>query len=148
MRLTLAAVHILALGIGLGAVWSRSRSLRARLDTEGLRRVFAADAWWAVAAVLWLTTGLARLLLGTEKATSYYMTNSLFHAKMGLFVLIVLLEIWPMMTLIRWRRERARSGTVGTAAASRLAMISMVQALLVLATVFVAVALARGYGMG
>lgn len=146
MRLTLAAVHILALGIGLGAVWSRSRSLRARLDTEGLRRVFAADAWWAVAAVLWLTTGLARLLLGTEKATSYYMTNSLFHAKMGLFVLIVLLEIWPMMTLIRWRRERARSGNVGTAAASRLATISMVQALLVLATVFVAVALARGYG--
>lgn len=146
MPLTLAAVHIIALGIGLGAVWSRARSLRGRLDTEGLRRVFAADAWWAVAAILWLSTGLARWLMGSEKASSYYMANYLFHAKMGLFVLIVLLEIWPMMTLMRWRRERSRSGNVRTTASGRLAMISTIQTLLVIATVFVAVALARGYG--
>jgi putative membrane protein len=148
MRLTLAAVHLLALGIGLGAVWSRSRALRGRLDTEGLRRVFAADSWWAIAAVLWLGTGLARLLMGTEKATSYYMANSLFHAKLGLFILVVLLEIWPMLTLLSWRRQRARSGHVGTTAASRLAAVSTLQALLVIAIVFIAVALTRGYGAG
>lgn len=146
MRLTLAALHIIALGIGLGAVWSRSRALRGRLDTEGLRRVFSADSWWALSAVLWLSTGLARLLMGSEKAPSYYMANHLFHVKMGLFVLIVLLEIWPMMTLLRWRRQRARSGSVATNVAGRLALVSTFQALLVIAIVFVAVALARGFG--
>ena len=146
MRLTLAAVHILALGIGRGAVWSRARSLRGRLDTEGLRRVFAADSWWGLAAALWLATGLARLFMETEKSTAYYMSNPLFHAKMGMFVLIVLLEIWPMVTLIGWRRQRARSGNVGTTSAGRLAAVSTFQALLVMGIVFVAVALARGYG--
>lgn len=148
MRLTLAAVHLLALGIGLGAVWSRARSLRGRLDTEGLRRVFAADSWWGISAVLWLVTGLARLFMGTEKATSYYLSNTFFHAKMGLFLLIVLLEIWPMMTLMGWRRQRARSGNVATGSATRLAIVSTVQALLVVGIVFVAVAMARGYGAG
>jgi putative membrane protein len=148
MRLTLAALHLLALGIGLGAVWGRARALRGRLDTEGLRRVFAADAWWAVAAILWLVTGLARWLMGTEKASEYYLANPLFHAKLGMFVLIVVLEIWPMMTLIRWRRRRAQSGNVDTTSAGRLAVISMFQALLVVAIVVVAAAMARGYGVG
>lgn len=148
MRLTLAAVHLLALGIGLGAIWARSRALRGRLDTEGLRRVFTADSWWGVSGLLFLGTGLARLLMGTEKATSYYMTNTLFHAKMGMFILIVLLEIWPMLTLLRWRRARASTGNIATALSGRLAGISLLQTLLVIAIVFVAVAMARGYGTG
>jgi putative membrane protein len=146
MPITLAALHLIALGVGLGAVWARARGLRSRLDTEGLRRVFAADAWWGVSAALWLGTGLARLFMSTEKPTSYYLSNGLFHAKLGLFVLIVILEIWPMVTLIRWRRRRALSGNVNTTAASRLALVSTIQALLVIAIVFVAVAMARGAG--
>jgi putative membrane protein len=148
MRLAFAVLHLLALGIGLGAVWGRARALRGRLDTEGLRRVFAADAWWGLAAILWLSTGLARWLMGTEKASEYYLANPLFHAKLGMFVLIVVLEIWPMMTLIRWRRRRAQSGNVDTTSAGRLAAISMFQAIIVVAIVVVAAAMARGYGAG
>lgn len=147
MRLTLAAVHLLALGIGLGASWARSRALRGRLDTEGLRRVFYSDNWWGVSGLLLLGTGLARLLMETEKTTSYYMNNYLFHTKMGLFILVVLLEIWPAMTLIKWRRARARSGNVATSASGRIAIISTLQVLLLVAILVIAVAMARGYGM-
>src|SRR5919206_2160505 len=99
LRLTLAWLHLLALGVGLGAVWARARSLRGPLDAAALRRAFVADAWWGVAAGLWLATGLWRLLAGTEKATGYYLTNHVFFAKMGMFVLVLLLEVWPMATL-------------------------------------------------
>src|SRR5688572_11939996 len=104
LRLLLAATHLLALGIGLGAVWARGRALRGIVDNAALRRAFAADAWWGIAAVLWLATGLTRLLAGTEKSLAYYVRNPLFHLKMGLFLLVLVLEIWPMITLIRWRR--------------------------------------------
>lgn len=146
LRLTLAALHLLALGIGLGAIWGRNRALRGALDTYGLRRVFSADTWWGLSAVLWLVTGLARLLMGADKATGYYLANPLFHAKMGLFVLILLLELWPMITLMRWRRQLARGAAVNTSAARRMAMIGAIEATVVVAMVFVAVALARGYG--
>jgi putative membrane protein len=148
LRLLLAATHLLALGIGLGAVWARGRSLRGVVDGAALRRAFAADAWWGVAAVLWLSTGLARLLAGTEKSTAYYLQNPLFHVKMGLFVLVLALEVWPMITLIRWRRAVGRNQTAAVGSARKIARISTIEAFLVVIIVFVAVALARGYTLG
>ena len=151
LRITLAVLHLLALGIGLGAVWGRARALGARpLDRASVRRVFAADGWWGVAAVLWLGTGLWRLLAGTEKATSYYVGNHIFFAKMGFFAAILLLEIWPAITLMRWRRVAARSGASWTpdgSTAARVRAISYLEALLVVAMVIAAVMMARGYGV-
>lgn len=150
LRIALAIVHLLALGIGLGAVWTRARALGERpLDRTSARRVFAADGWWGLAAVLWIGTGLWRLLAGTEKATSYYVANHVFYAKMGFFVLILLLEIWPAVTLVKWRRVAARSGSSWTPDASiaaRMRAISYLEAALVVAMVCAAVMMARGYG--
>ena len=60
IRWLAAALHLLPLGIGLGAVWIRGRAPRLTLDVSGLRRVFSADTLWGVAAVLWIGTGLLR----------------------------------------------------------------------------------------
>src|SRR6185312_12223129 len=106
---------------------------RAPLDAPaGLRRVFYADTWWGIAAIVWIGTGLTRLLAGLEKGTSYYVHNDFFLAKMALLVLILILELWPMMTLIRWRIQLGRGETVGTGAAAAIARISTIQAILII----------------
>ena len=148
VRLLLAAAHLLALGIGLGAVWTRSRALRGIVDNAALRRAFTADAWWGFAAILWLATGLARLFAATEKSIGFYLENPLFHVKMGLFVLVLALEIWPMITLFRWRRALGRNQSVSLSAARRISRISAIETLIVIIMVFVAAALARGYVIG
>jgi putative membrane protein len=147
IRWLLAAVHLLALGIGLGAVWARGRALQAQLDATGLRRVFYADAWWGMAAFVWLVTGLARAFGGFEKGSFYYLHNHVFWAKMVLFVAIFVLELRPIITLVRWRRQVARGDVPDTRAASGFARISFVQAVLVVVMVLAATALARGYGI-
>ena len=149
LRVTLAVLHLLALGIGLGAVWARGNALSGPLDLPAMRRAFRADSWWGLAAGLWIATGLWRLFAGTEKATQYYMRNHVFYAKMAFLVIILLLEIWPMVTLIRWRQIAGRGTSAwnpNPAAARRIARISRIEAMLVLAMVVAAVALARGYG--
>jgi putative membrane protein len=150
LRIVLAVVHLLALGIGLGAVWTRARALGERpFDRGSARRAFAADSWWGLAAVLWIGTGLWRLLAGTEKATSYYLANHIFIAKMGFLAAILLLELWPAITLVRWRRKAARSGaswSPDSSSAARLRGISYLEAVLVVAMVCAAVLMARGYG--
>jgi len=151
LRITLAALHLLALGIGFGAVLGRAFALGQRpASAESLRRAFHFDTQWGVAAGLWITTGLWRWLGSTEKAPAYYNTNHIFLAKMGLLVLILALEVWPMVTLIRWRVALGRGGAPGDVAApaavGRIATISRVQAVLVVLMVFAAVAMARGYG--
>jgi putative membrane protein len=148
LRWVLAALHLLALGIGLGAVWARGRGLKSELNLEGLRRVFRADVLWGAAAALWVSTGLWRLLAGLEKGTSYYFQNHVFLTKMGLFLLILALEVWPMVTLIRWRRIIAAGQSLDAGAARRMANISFVQAWLIVLMVFTATAMARGIGSG
>jgi putative membrane protein len=142
-----ASLHLLALGIGLGAVWARGRALRSSLDAGTLRQVFFADTLWGLAAVLWISTGLWRLLAGLEKGTGYYLQNQLFLTKMALLALVLLLEIRPMITLIRWRRTVSRGEAPDTRAAPLLARISFVQAWLIGLMVFAAAGMARGMGM-
>jgi len=140
----LAALHVLALGIGLGASYARARALRGPLDDAGLARVFLADGWWGVAGALWIVTGVMRAFFGFGKGTEYYLSTGLFHAKLGLFVVILLLEAWPAVTLLKWRRQRRAGGPVDTSRAPALARISHAQAGLVVVVVFLATAIARG----
>jgi hypothetical protein len=38
-----SALHVLALALGLPSVYLRGRALKGRLDSDGLRRLLAAD---------------------------------------------------------------------------------------------------------
>ncbi len=145
LRWLVTTVHLLALPLGLGAVWARSRSLTSARNTGDLARVFVADNLWALAAGLWIVTGLWRAFGGLEKGTDYYLNNRVFYVKMGLLALILLLEIWPMTTLIRWRIAARRGTSIDLTSAPVFARISQLQAALVVLMVFAATALARGF---
>ena len=73
-----------------------------------------------------------------------YLSQPIFYAKMALLGTILLLEIWPMVTLIGWRILIHRGATVDTQPAQAFARISEIQAVLVVLMVFAATALARG----
>ena len=142
-----SSLHLLALAIGLAAVFLRGRALKGRLDADGLRRLLAADNVWGVAAVLWLVTGLLRAFGGLEKGTEFYLRSPLFWTKMALFGAIVALELWPMATFIRWRREQKQGVAPDTSRAATFFQISHVQLALVVLMVFVASFMARGFGL-
>lgn len=140
-----SALHVLALAIGLPAVWLRGRALRGPLDDAGLRRLFAADTVWGLAAAVWLATGLLRAFGGLEKGTAFYLNSTLFWTKMTLFVLVVLLEIYPMLTFIRWRRTLRQNHRPDTTNARTLYIVNHIQMALIVLMVFVAAFMARGF---
>jgi len=141
-----ASLHYLALAIGLPAVLLRGRALKGPLDDAGFRRLFAADTMWGVAAALWIATGLLRAFGGLEKGSAFYLQSHLFYVKMGLFLTVVALEIWPMLTFMAWRADRRRGERVDTSRAGALFQLNHVQLALVIVMVFVASAMARGLG--
>lgn len=150
LRIALAALHLLALGIGFGAIWARATALSHRpIDRRAARRAIQADAWWGIASLLWMATGFWRLLAGTEKASAYYMHNHVFFAKMGLFILIFALEIWPMLTFSKWRaldRTLGDSWEPDANQAARIRAISTVETTILIAMIVAAVMMARGFG--
>src|SRR5262245_22130420 len=139
-----AALHYLALAVGLPAVFLRGRALKGPLDDTGLRQLFAADSAWGLAAALWLATGLLRAFAGREEGSSYYLQSRLFYLKMALLLAIVALEVRPMLTLARWRKVRRRGSRVDTSQAAALFRVTHVQLALTIVMVFVASAMARG----
>ena len=140
-----SALHLLALAIGLPAVYLRGRALKGSLDAAGLTRLFADDNVWGLAAVLWIVTGLLRAFGGLEKGTPFYLHSRLFWLKLALFALVFVLEILPMVTLIRWRRDLRRGGMPDTSNARALYAITHAELGLIVAIVFVAAFMTRGF---
>ncbi|WP_419709518.1 DUF2214 family protein [Pseudomonas sp. NFX224] len=145
----LAAAHLLALALGFWAVLVRGTNFRRLASGAGeARSVLIADNLWGICALILLVTGGMRAFGGYEKGTGYYLHQPLFHLKMTLFVLILLLEVVPMVTLIKWRVALARGAAIDTGRAKLFARISHVEALLVLLMVVAATGMARGVTFG
>jgi putative membrane protein len=141
-----SALHVFGVALGLGSVFARGRALRGTLDDAGLRRLFTADAAWGIAALVLLASGVARAFAGLEKGTAFYLASHMFWLKMTLFVVIVLLEIWPMATFIRWRAVVARGGRPDVSRARALYLVTHVEMALAALMVVVAALMARGFG--
>ena len=147
MSAVLSALHLLSMAIGLPAVVLRGRALKGTLDTAGVRRVLTADNFWGIAALLWILTGLLRAFGGFEKGAEYYLHNRLFHLKMGLFILVLLLELMPMLTFMRWRIALAREEAPNLSSVRTLYTLNHIEVAIVVVIVFVAAFMARGFGL-
>ncbi|MCB9779237.1 MAG: DUF2214 family protein [Alphaproteobacteria bacterium] len=134
-----SALHILGVALGLLGIVNRARALAAFDMPAALR----ADNAWGISFLLLVGTGLARAFAGLEKGSDFYLGSAAFHAKLGLVALLLLVELWPMITLIRWRlKPQLRDAAV----ARRMATLSRIEVGLYVLIPFVAAAMARGIG--
>ncbi|RON08524.1 hypothetical protein BK659_14150 [Pseudomonas brassicacearum] len=145
----LAAVHLLAYGLALWGVLTRGMAFRrVALDGAGARSVLLADNFWGISAAILLITGGIRAFGGYEKGSDYYLHQPLFHLKMTLFVIILLLEIAPMVALIKWRIALSRGTPIDVGRSRLFARISHIEALLIILMVVAATGMARGVTFG
>lgn len=139
-----AVLHLLALAIGLAAVYARWRALRRVKDQHDTEAVLHADSWYGLAALLWVGTGVMRAFGGLEKGTEHYMGNPWFLAKMALFLIVLGLELKPMSTFMTWRALRGKKTPMDLSGTSTLATLTILQLPLLALMVFFAAAMARG----
>lgn len=147
VRWLLAALHLLAYGFALASILRRTWSLRRASVPAALRSVFRADTRWGISALVLIVTGLMRVFGSYEKGADYYLHEPLFHVKMGLLVLIVLLELPSMLGLMRWRASIRRGAPPDLTGARTYARFSVIQTVLLVLMVFAATGMARGIGL-
>ncbi|MBA1378126.1 DUF2214 family protein [Pseudomonas brassicacearum] len=146
---SLAAIHLVAFALGFWAVLTRGTALRRLAGgADAVRNVLVADNVWGLSALVLLVTGGMRAFAGYEKGADYYLHQPLFHLKMTLFVAILLLEIAPMIALIKWRIALGKGGAIDPSRAGRFARISHLEALLLILMVIAATGMARGVSLG
>ncbi|HWH88552.1 MAG TPA: DUF2214 family protein [Pseudomonas sp.] len=141
----LAAIHLFAFVLAFWAVLTRGRAFsQLTANMAQVKRVLLADNLWGLSALTLLVTGGMRALGGYEKGADYYLHQPLFHLKMTLFLLILLIELAPMITLIKWRVASSRGVVIDTGRAKLYARISHVEALLLTLMMVAATGMARG----
>lgn len=101
---TLAYLHFLAILILASLMSAEAVLLRPGVAQQSARWLFKLDAGVGLAAVAVLVSGLSRALWGA-KGWAYYAHNPVFHAKLGLFLLIALISIIPTLQFMRWSKR-------------------------------------------
>jgi putative membrane protein len=140
----IAAIHLITLGIGYGFAWMRARQLAQVKSLKDLDAVFFADNMYGIASLLWIITGIWRAFGGLEKGTDYYLESTAFLIKMTLFAAIFVVEIYPMVTFIKWRKKLKQGKEFSLAPSRLLSRLTYLEVILLTAMVFTAVMMARG----
>lgn len=143
--IALAYLHYAFMALLFGALWCEFERCRPSAERGVALTLAKADLVYFAAALGLLVTGIGRLTFGAMPA-DFYLGNPVFHAKLGLFVLVGVMSVWPTMRFMRWRK-RAGSGIQPSPAellaARRLIVLELSLAALI---PLLAVMMARGVG--
>ncbi|PCK32847.1 DUF2214 family protein [Pseudoalteromonas piscicida] len=116
--------------------------LSKSMSNQGIKRLAVIDGLYGVSALVTLGAGLT-LWLVVGKPSEFYTKNPIFHAKVGLFLLVGLLSIIPTVFLLKHRNTTAANLSVP----QRIIVIKRVEMLLLLVLPLLATLIARGYGL-
>jgi putative membrane protein len=143
----LAYLHFLA--ILTMVVFISSEAALCRLDwinAAVVERLARVDLIYGISALAVLASGVARTWWGM-KGTAWYWTNPLLHLKLGLFIIVGVISIFPTLTYMRWRKALRSGGTLPVDTEVRKTRkLVMIQAHIIALIPLVAVFFARGFG--
>ena len=135
-------LHFAAILVLAGALVIENMALKAEINAEDARNLARVDGIYGLSAVLTFLFGLT-LWLWVGKPSTFYSGNPLFQIKLGLFLLLALLSIYPTVFFIKHRRSEAESIKVPKAVG---VLIKLELVLLVFIPVL-AFLMARGIGL-
>ena len=135
-------LHFIAIIVLAGALVIENLAISRTITREDARNLARVDAVYGISAGLVLLFGLI-LWLWVGKPAEFYTDNPLFHAKLGLFVLVGLLSIYPTVFLLRNRKTEAETLPVPAV----IPWLLRAELVLLLFIRVLAVLMARGIGL-
>ena len=143
-----AYLHYLSIFVLFALLTLQHTLFKLPLDLPRARRLARIDALYGATAGLVLLTGAGRVFW-FGKGLDYYLHNGLFHAKLGLFVLVGLLSIVPTRMFLGWR-SALKAGQLPQVEASQGRLVTLVirlELLVLLVMPLLAALMARGFGV-
>lgn len=105
-----ASLHLLAVLAVVVFLTSVTALCRTELMSAAVvRRLARMDTIYWCAVLVLLVTGVVRVVWGI-KGTEWYVSQPLSHLKALLFVVMVVLSVWPSMQIRKWLQALNASG--------------------------------------
>jgi putative membrane protein len=143
-----AYVHYLSFMVCFGALVLERKLIRANPDRRDATLMVITDVVYGIAALALLLSGILRVL-HYGQGSGFYTGNPLFWVKVGVFLAVGTLSLYPTVTYILWALplRRGESPAVSEALAGRLRWILNIE-LAGFATIpLLATLMARGVGL-
>jgi putative membrane protein len=137
-------LHFVSILSLFGTLLAENILIGKALPRAEIKRLARIDAAFGLSALSALAAGLL-LWFRYGKGAQFYLKNPVFHAKLGLFLLVALLSIYP--TVFFLKRRKGEPGETVAVPGSLIAMLR-VELGLALLIPLLAVLMARGYGLG
>jgi len=144
----IAYLHYLSFMVAFAALVVEHLTLRKELELKQAWRLVITDGLYGIAAITVLVTGILRVLY-FGKGTAYYLSNPVFHLKVGFFILVGLLSLYPTISFLLWLKP-LRQGQVPTlelAAVQRLTWAIRAELAFLSGIPLLAAMMARGIGL-
>lgn len=96
-----AYLHYLGLMLSFGSLIVECLYFKKDITVREAKIVGIADGVYGFSATMILVTGILRVLY-FGKGSDYYLDNTFFWVKIGLFIVVGLLSLYPTITFIFW----------------------------------------------
>ena len=88
----------------MGALITEHIIINPGMRKPELGNLAIVDAIYGFSALLVLATGLLRWFVVDPKGAEFFTMNHLFHVKVTLFIIIVIISIFHTMKFLKWRK--------------------------------------------
>ncbi|WP_298212608.1 DUF2214 family protein [Acidovorax sp.] len=146
LEAVLAALHLVAILTFVVFLSSQAALCRIEwMNAAVVKRLARLDVIYAVAGMVMIATGVARVLWGV-KGASWYLSQPLFHIKITIVLAMVLLSFVPSAAFRRWRRNLLSTGALPDAQeVAKVRRLVMIQSHVFPVIAVIAVFWARGW---
>jgi putative membrane protein len=147
-RAGVAYVHYLSFMLCFGALVLERRLIKANPNRQEATMMVFTDVGYGLAALALLVSGILRVLYFGQ-GSGFYTENPLFWWKVGLYLAVGALSLYPTGTYIRWALplRKGELPKVSEALANRLAWILNIELVGFAAVPLLATLMARGVGL-
>lgn len=134
-------LHFFGILVFFACVVAEHLLVKEQMSPEEMRRVSVVDSLYGLSAGVVLFAGML-LWFVVGKPSGFYTGNPFFHLKVGLFVVVGLLSIFPTLFFLKHRRT-----PIAVAVPKSIKGILRLELVIVLILPLLAALMAQGFGL-
>ncbi|MCB2207743.1 MAG: DUF2214 family protein [Bacteroidetes bacterium] len=109
MQVLLPYLHFIGIMVIMGSLISEHLMLKPGILKQQIKSLAGVDLIYWLAIIVVLASGILRWLVFDPKGVDFFSKNPLFHIKLTVFFIMVIISIFPTLKLRKWNRQ-ARQG--------------------------------------
>ncbi len=147
-KASIAYVHYLSFMICFGALVLERKVLKVSLDQKETLTLIVTDVVYGLAALTLLGSGIYRVLYFGQ-GSDFYTHNPIFWIKVGVFIFVGALSLYPTITYILWAipLSKGELPTINSNLVNRMRTIINIEIFGFVTIPFFATMMARGIGL-